>query len=250
MKSSHHVVMIHGLLGSLDYFSPGARLPGLAVYTPDLIGYGMAQSRADLVELSLKDQARWVMEYIGKNVPQPCWLLGHSVGGAVAMILAQVQPQLVVGVINVEGNFTLNDAFWSRRIANLPTDVWTGEYEEMVDDPERWLRRSNVDPTPQRIKWAEEILRNQPPSTVQAMAKAVVKDTGSSEYLQVVRQVVDHGVPMYLLAGERSKEGWNVPEWVRATAHEYVVQPNAGHMMMLEEPAEFCRIVSEIVRAT
>jgi len=248
MKRAHHLVMIHGLLGSLDYFSPAERLPSLAVHTPDLIGYGPAQSPASIRDLSLEDQAESVTAYIVEHVQAPCWLLGHSVGGAVAMLLAQRQPELVAGVINVEGNFTLNDAFWCKKIANLPTDVWTNEYKDMVTAPSRWLRRSDIAVTPQRVAWAEQILHNQPPSTVQAMAQAVVKDTGRSEYLQVVRKVVDCGVPMYLLAGERSKAGWDVPEWVLATAKGYVVQPKTGHMMMLEEPTEFCRLVGQIMR--
>lgn len=44
--------------------------------------------------------------------------------------------------------------------------------------------------------------------------------------------------PLYLVGGEQSAAGWDVPDRV---------PPKAGHMMMLEDPATFCRIVEAIL---
>jgi lipase len=41
-------------------------------------------------------------------------LIGHSVGGVVAAGYAHRFPKRVASFVNVEGNFTLADAFWSR----------------------------------------------------------------------------------------------------------------------------------------
>jgi len=38
-----------------------------------------------------------------------------------------------------------------------------------------------------------------------------------------------------------------VPEWVLAAARQVLVQPRTGHMMMLEDPRNFCRIVGSII---
>jgi pimeloyl-ACP methyl ester carboxylesterase len=54
-------------------------------------------------------------------------------------------------------------------------------------------------------------------------------------------------MPVALLAGETSAAEWDVPDWVRASAKEHVIQRGTGHMMMLEAPAEFCRIVRTLV---
>jgi pimeloyl-ACP methyl ester carboxylesterase len=54
---------------------------------------------------------------------------------------------------------------------------------------------------------------------------------------------------LWLLGGELSASGWDIPEWVLLLSRGSLVQPKAGHMMMLEDPAAFCGIVGDILRA-
>lgn len=49
--------------------------------------------------------------------PFPVDGVGHSVGGAIAMLCAHTYPDHVRRIVNVEGNFTLADAFWFYEIA-------------------------------------------------------------------------------------------------------------------------------------
>lgn len=247
MDASRHLVMIHGLLGSIDYFLPSDRIGDITVHTPDLLGYGRRQADAGTGTLTLDRQARHVIAYVRERVGKPVWLLGHSVGGAVAMLAARLEPSLIRGVISVEGNFTLNDAFWCRKIGAMSAEDWAVEYADMQSDPERWLRNGGIEPTAERIGWAAAILQNQPHATVRSMAHAVVTETAVPEFLQQVRSVIDSGMPVALLAGETSAAEWDVPDWVRASAKEHAIQRGTGHMMMLEAPAEFCRIVRTLV---
>lgn len=232
------LVMIHGLLGPIDFFSPAERLSDIPVHTPDLLGYGRRGDAAG--PLTLAAQAAHVARYIKTHVNESCYVLGHSVGGAIAMLLARQEPQLVKGVISVEGNFTLNDAFWCRRIAPLDASAWAAEYAQMQGDPVAWLGKSGIEPNEERLAWAEAILANQPHTTVQAMAQAVIKETAGPEFLEDIRALLDRKLPVWLLAGERSAAGWDVPGWVRQAVCASVVLPGAGHMMMLEKPGQFC----------
>ncbi|MGX7002141.1 alpha/beta fold hydrolase [Caballeronia sp. KNU42] len=246
MDKATPLVMIHGLMGSIAYFSPDARMRGTGVHTPDLIGYG-SHANADANSITLDNQAASVIRYMEEQVGEPSWLLGHSVGGAVAMLVAAKAPTLVRGLISVEGNFTLEDAFWCRKIATLSDEAWSAEHRRMLADPAAWLQNSGVTLSPQRIAWANDILRNQPRSTIAAMARAVVKETGSPEFLEHARAAVAMGTPIHLLAGERSAPGWDVPDWVRSASLSYFVQPDTGHMMMLEQPEAFCDIVCAMI---
>jgi pimeloyl-ACP methyl ester carboxylesterase len=240
------LVMIHGLLGSGAYYGPRQYLPGLDLHTPDLLGYGAKRSVDAGIDLHA--QAAEVARVLREEVGAPAWLLGHSVGGAVMMLAAHEAPDYVRGLISVEGNFTLKDAFWCARIAAMPDADWAAEYGAMEDDPAAWLERIGIEASDERVVLAREILENQPCTTVRAMARSVLEVTGAPGYLDLVRRVLGTGVPLYLLGGELSAAGWDVPEWVLALACRSLVQPGAGHMMMLEDPAAFCGIVGDIVR--
>lgn len=246
MSEQQNLVMIHGLLGSIHYFSPQFHMPDTVVHTPDMIGYAKRVETTKTINLATQaaDLARYIQEDIGR----PVWLLGHSIGGAVAMLVADLVPQLVRGLISVEGNFTLNDAFWCKRIASMDKQAWADEFRLICSDPSAWLHRGGIAPSDERLDWARAILANQPHGTVHNMACSVVATTGTPTYLELVRRVIERGTPLYLLAGEKSATGWDVPDWARAAAQQYVVQPNAGHMLMLEDPALFCKTVSSMMR--
>jgi pimeloyl-ACP methyl ester carboxylesterase len=245
MSGRQPLVFIHGLLGSSRYFDPQGLLPELEVRTPDLLGYGA--NRSIDTGISLQAQADEIARVLREEVGRPAWLLGHSVGGAVMLLAAERAPELVQGLISVEGNFTLKDAFWCSRIAAMPEADWAAEYGAMEDDPAAWLERTGIEASDQRIAWVRDILANQPYTTIQAMARSVVETTGAPAWLEGVRRVLGSGVPLYLLGGELSAAGWDIPEWVSALACKSLVQPKAGHMMMLEDPAAFCGLVDGIV---
>lgn len=236
------LAMIHGLVGSLSYFGPGKRILRANVRACDLLGYGVfRESSTD--RLTLYAQADHVTHIIADWDIAPVWLLGHSMGGAVAMLLADRHPDLVAGIINVEGNFTLKDAFWSRKIVEKEPARWEEEYGLMQADIPAWLQRCRIASAPQRERWAAEVLAWQPASTVYAMSQAIMTETTDPGYLEAVRRVLDSGLPVDLIAGEKSAADWDVPDFVRATARSYIEQPEVGHLMMLEAPDEFCRIV-------
>jgi pimeloyl-ACP methyl ester carboxylesterase len=239
------LVLIHGLLGAGGYYAPQRYLPQYDVRTPDLLGYGAKRSIDTGIDLHA--QAGEVVRILREEVGHPAWLAGHSVGGAVMMLAADRAPELVAGLISVEGNFTLKDAFWCARIAALPEPEWAAEYGAMEDDPAAWLERIGIEAGDERIAFAREILQNQPYTTIQAMARSVIDVTGAPDYLECVRRVLARGTPLFLLGGELSASGWDIPEWVLALARASTVQPRAGHMMMLEDPGAFCARVGGIV---
>jgi len=245
MMQETRLLMIHGLLGPIDYFGPARCLPGVEVHAPDMIGY--RRRRSEDAGIDLPRQADAMARYLREDIGKPAWLLGHSVGGAVAMMVADREPALVRGLISVEGNFTLRDAFWCARIAALGEEEWAAEYGAMEDAPATWLEKSAIEADDERIAWARDILGNQPYGTVQRMAGSVVEETGKPDWPELVRRVLVRGTPLVLLGGEQSAAGWDVPEWVLAAARQVLVQPKTGHMMMLEDPRNFCRIVGAII---
>lgn len=241
------LIVIHGLIGSLNYLDPNRRIGEARVATLDLLGYGSLAS-VPTRGLTLAGQAEHVVGRVRALPDDAVWLLGHSMGGAVAMLAADRIPDRIAGVINVEGNFTLKDAFWSARIAEQGLEDWTRDYRRMQCDSAGWLQKCGIEPNDERIRRAEAVFANQSAETVYAMSNAIVRETAAPAYLDCVRRVVERRCPVHLVAGERSAADWDVPDFVRRAARSYTEQPGAGHLMMLEDPDAFCQIVNEIMR--
>lgn len=241
------VVFIHGLIGPFADARALSLLHPAVALSPDLLGYGGEAGR-DPAGITIESQVEHVQALAARAVPQGrLHLVAHSVGGVIAASFAHRFPGRVASFVNVEGNFTLADAFWSARLA----DMAPGEVQQLLEsdrrDPARWLRDAGVQPTPDRIRAAAEALAYQPATTIQATARWVVELTGRPTYAQLLREVFQE-TPVHLVAGARSRAGWNVPGWALQAAASYTEVPDAGHMVMLEAPEVLGRALVKLLK--
>lgn len=236
------ILLIHGLFGSLSDPRITAAFGERTVLAPDLLGYGAYRS-ADMAGMSLEAQADHVAAWVRQRSAGPVHVVGHSVGGAVAMFFVSRHPGLARSLTSIEGNFTLRDAFWSSRIAQMEPSEVEAIVEGYRADAAGWIGASVVEPSPWVLEVAQRWLHNQPASTVQAQARAVVAATARAEYLGMVRGLLDSGVPVHLIAGARSRAGWDVPDWAVRQATSHVDIADTGHLMMLEAPERFAAAI-------
>ena len=241
------VILIHGLIGKL--FDPAiASAIGDLTFGPDLLGYGERRGYAG--EISLAQQVLHMHRLLeSADRAERVHLVGHSIGGAIAMLYAHEFPQRVASVVSVEGNFTLKDAFWSRTLAQQSAEEIDRLLAADVANPIRWLERSGVVPNEARIAKARADLKHQSGATVRAMARSVVEITGKPEYLELVRGVFDN-IPVQLVAGARSREAWDVPSWALGAADGVNTLPDTGHLLPLEAPAEFGALIRRLVHSS
>jgi lipase len=240
------VVFIHGIFQMLGDLPAAKFFAPRPVFIPDMLGYGTGPE-VPAGKITLEAQADDLAEQIRARGYENAHIVGHSVGGAVAMLLARCHPRLAASVINVEGNFTLEDAFWTGKLAKMSLRKIGALLADYQKDPAGWLQRTGIPQTPERIAWLNRGLKAQTPATVKATAQSVIATTGQPTYLEAVRAVLDSGIPLHLVAGERSRARWHVPEWVLNRAASFTMQPGAGHMMMLENPDEFLKLVGILV---
>ena len=238
------LILLHGLIGTLSDSRIIESFGNNTVYAPDLLGYGSHRNYAEAA-WTLNDQVEHVAGYIEKHAGGPVHVVGHSVGGAVSVLLAAAYPTLVSSVTSVEGNMTLDDAFWSAGLASKPLAEVESMLKGFSSNIDVWLEDAGVTPS----KWTRQVAKDwlvvQPASTVQNQARAVVEATSGPQYLQTVNEVIASQLPFHLLAGQRSLAGWHLPEKVRANATSFTSMPDCGHLMMLEDPAAFARCVLE-----
>jgi lipase len=239
------IVFIHGILQMLTDLRAAEFFAPRPVLLPDMLGYGVSNDIPQ--DLSLPAQADYMAEQIRGSGFKRAHVVGHSVGGAVSFVLARRHPELVASLINVEGNFMLEDAFWTSKLAAMTVPEVESLLQSYRDDVSGCLTRSGIAPTPERIAIAGGRLRARVAAAVRAVAESVIRITGQPSYLEEVRTVLEFGIPLHLFAGERSRVDWHVPPWVMERAASMTIQPGVGHVMMLEEPEEFMRLVEKCV---
>ncbi|WP_322013213.1 alpha/beta hydrolase [Paraburkholderia sp. J12] len=233
MSTRPPVVFIHGFIGTFE--AGEVEAPYVA---PDLLGYGEHRS-TPFAQISLPAQVEHIATVLQSRFgTESVDVVGHSVGGAIAMLFAHAYPERVRRVVNVEGNFTLDDAFWSASVGRMTPDEAETMLAGFKADPLQWLRGAVPDAAPTMGDVARRWLDHQPASTLRAMGQSVVAVTGRAAYLDALREVFQHH-PVYLLSGERSLPGWNVPDWALSESAGSATLKGCGHLMPIENPAAF-----------
>lgn len=244
--STLSVVFVHGLIGPLANLRISEHLRPAIVLSPDLLGYG-AEADADPEDITIEAQVEFLRTSVERATPDArVHLVGHSVGGVIAAAFAHRYPDRVACFVNVEGNFTLADAFWSAQLTGKTPRAVHELLEADRANPMRWLAQMGIEPSPDRIRAAVEALAYQPATTIQATARAVVAYTARPGYDRLLREVFEHTL-VHLVAGARSRRGWDVPEWALAAAASYTEIPDAGHMVPLEAADAFGRVLAELI---
>lgn len=248
MVHAEPIIFIHGLYQTpytskvFDVLAPNP------VLVPNLPGYGDQHAR-HVSEVSVGATADFIHTHMRSLGYERAHIVGHSVGGVVAVVMADRYPKAVASLISVEGNFTLKDAFWTQKLARMSEHEAEAMLAAYRANPETWLVGAGLDATPENLVLAESILAAQPASILQAMARSVVQITAEPAYLQSIAALIERGVPFHLVAGERSRAGWDVPQWALERAASVTIQPNVGHNMMLENQATFLSTVRRLIPA-
>ncbi|WP_457362988.1 alpha/beta fold hydrolase [Pseudomonas sp. TE3610] len=240
------VIFINGLIGTLKSQLNEQAYSGRPMAAPDLLGYGCEAARqAGVIDIATQ------VEHLEQKIAQQfgerkVHLVGHSVGGVVAYLFALRYPERVLGVVSVEGNFSLKDAFWSSSVARAPAHEVVDMLAGYRAQPDTWLTKAGLAPEAPLLERAQVWLAHQPADTLQAMAKSVVAITGAPDYPEQLQRLFE-GTPVHLLAGGRSVAGWDIPGWARSASHGLTLLADRGHLMMLEDPAGFAQCLAAIL---
>ena len=138
------LLFIHGLGESGLCFEALADREELEPYellVPDLPGYGRSAwpEAPYALDEAAENLARWLVERGTEGVV----LVGHSMGGVIAQLMARNHPELVGALVNVDGNLSAGDCVFSGRAASFELgefatqgfdDVREGIYQQGTDD--------------------------------------------------------------------------------------------------------------------
>ena len=278
-SSAPVLVFIHGWLLSRNYWKPLIErlTPDYQCLTYDLRGFGESQlckSSTQETGKNLKAELRAEAEVLSfprhslvayaKDLGvllqqlkiERAWLIGHSLGGSIALWGASVLPDRVCGVIclNAGGGIYLKEEF--ERFRSLG--------QKLVERRPRWLRylplldlvfaRSQV-ARPLARQWGRQRLIDFVIAHPEAALQALLDSTTEAEVHRLPQVVSQLEQPAYFIAGAKDKV--MEPKYVRhlASFHklfqgygENVIDiPDCGHMAMVEQPDVLNTKIREIL---
>jgi pimeloyl-ACP methyl ester carboxylesterase len=127
------IVYLHGLGEAGEAFAPLLADPLIAdAFThvvPDLPGYGRSAWPAEPQSL---DQLAHSLTAWLRGVAEPVVLVGHSMGGVLAVLIAEEEPAVVKAIVNIEGNVSIGDCTFSSKLASQTRDVYVNGGREKV----------------------------------------------------------------------------------------------------------------------
>jgi pimeloyl-ACP methyl ester carboxylesterase len=253
------IVFIHGLLGShRDWV---AMLDGLSthhrVLALDLFGHGA--SAKPMGDYSLSAHAASVRDLLDHLGIGAVTLVGHSLGGGIALQFAYLFPERVTRLVLVSSGGLGRELSMLLRVSTLPgiewvlpvlASRWVRNRGEQVG---RGFRRAGVrSGTDVSRAWQGFVSLGDPETrrAFLATSRAVIDPGGQTVTAQHLLPVIA-AVPTLLVWGARDRL---IPSWHGVAAAEQIpgsrveVFERAGHFPHLDEPERFAQLVTEFVR--
>ena len=224
------VVFLHGVGGmsSIDYAHLSAEeLDGHPLILIDFPGTGTPLDNP--ADLTIEGLAHYVAERLAHLSIQRAVIVGHSMGGAVAVSLAHHHSDLVEAIILTESNLDSGGGTWSRRITSMSEEEFvTHGYDELLTDQQATC-----------LTWARTVSMTSPVALYRVAQSLIAGVTPSW------RQIL-YGLtcPRFYVFGDQNLPDPDAEELSHHGIHVLTIA-NAGHNMVYDNPAGFTSMLRQ-----
>ena len=227
-----NVVLIHGAASShLDWPAALRRLPEATVYVPDLPGHGRSAGPG---RDSISAYAATITQFMAALALEKVVLVGHSMGGAIALHIGQQPPPQVVGLVIVGSGAWLpvSPAILDHVQDDFAATMGRIAHYEWAKDAPAGLREAG----------RARLLQNAP--------STVYHDLLACAHFDLRPQLGRIQLPTLVIAGEADRMtplalSQQLVEGLPQA--ELLVVPGGGHMMALEQPELVAQAVEQFV---
>jgi pimeloyl-ACP methyl ester carboxylesterase len=254
------VILVHGIAGSSRTWR--AVMPALArdytVLAPDLLGHG--QSAKPIGDYSLGAFASGLRDLLGVLGIERGTVVGHSLGGGVAMQLAYQHPECCERLVLESSGGLGREVSWFLRLLTLPGTevvmplVTRGAIRDRGNGVSRFLHARGI-----RSARLDEIWRGY---------GSLAESPNRQAFLRTLRAVVDAGgqtvsamdrlylaaaIPTMIVWGERDAI---IPVAHGRAAHDAIagsrleVMEGVGHFPHVEQPDRFVTLLRSFLAST
>ena len=242
------IVFLHGFAESREVWTDFTR-PFPDTYrllAPNLLGHGT--SLAPVPDFSMEAQARYVIEHLGRrNATEPVLLVGHSMGGYVALALAQRYPERVAGLALINSSaYADTDEKRQAREKNISFVERHGVNKFMESFVRPLFAPANRDRLPEARALLEDIGKATPVATLAGALRGMAARPDRTAVLRTAR------FPVLIVAGKHDVAvplADSVAQAPLAPVGTGLFLEGSGHLSYLEQPEATRRAVLALAGA-
>lgn len=230
------LLMIHGAGGRAQIWRNQVHLlkSSLNTLALDLPGHGESVGNA---RVSIDEYAQWLMETLEAFFPEPPFLMGHSMGGAIVQKAATTSPSLMKGIIlaGTGPRLLVAPAFLEGLLNN---------FDKTIDAIMGYAYAPEADS--RLVKDGAALMR-------EAGSTVVHGDFLACNQFDLRDRIAEIDLPTLILCGE--KDPLTPPALSRKLngsieGSRCEIIPSAGHMVMIENPKAFNKSVLNFILET
>lgn len=223
------IVFLHGFGSTKEDYVDIVRHPAFAgrpFIAYDAPGCGATRC-GDLSKVSipfLVATAKAVLEHFGIG---NFHLVGHSMGGLTALMLAHEQPHRLLSFVDIEGNVAPEDCFLSRQVVDYPADT----AEAFFDD---FIERTWRSPFYSSALYASSLRHKVRAEAVRGIFTSMVE---LSDHGDLMTKFLSMPFPRMFMYGEQNASLSYLPH-LRAHGVRLAEISGSGHFPMYSNPVE------------
>jgi pimeloyl-ACP methyl ester carboxylesterase len=233
---------LHGLGSSKNDFAQALRASGLngcSLSAFDFPGCGGTRY-PDGVRFGIDDLVEIAYMVVRSLSAGKVVLVGHSMGGLVALLLAERYRDIVSALINVEGNLTSGDCFFSRNVAGHGPGGFTDEaFLEFI----RYLSQSEK-------RGIREYARTlQKSADRKAYADYSLSLVTCCDNGNLLDRFISLKLPKLFIRGSQNRSLPYLPALVNSGCPVREV-PGSGHFPAYDNPRDYYAIISDFINCS
>ena len=163
-------------------------------------------------------------------------LVGHSMGGLTALMLASEHPERVLSCCNIEGNIAPEDCFLSRQIHDYPADDPQTFMDDFIDRARRSLAWSSP-------LYAAGLAHKVRPEAVRGIFTSMVD---LSENADLMQRFLSLPCPKMFMYGEQNVS-LSYLSYISDEGVTLAEIPECGHFPMYSNPPEMWKRLGQFI---
>lgn len=230
------ILFLHGFGSTKEDYADVALYPqfdGHAVIAYDAPGCGESEC-ADLSGVSIPFLVETARQLLAHFSVTTFHLLGHSMGGLTALMLADAEPDRVLSFIDIEGNVAPEDCFLSRQLVEFPAESTEAFFENFIE-------RTWHAPYYSVALYAAGLRHKVRASAVRGIFMSMVE---LSDHGDLMRRFLSLRCPRMFMYGEQNEALSYLPK-LREHGVSAARVGSCGHFPMYSNPVEMWRLISE-----